>query len=811
MMKNFLQNFLDNQKQKIVALDLNKNSISYHPKIKQYREIKKISGTEELVRAYLISRLVNYLGYKPEYIEIEKEYDIGRPKVNKPRIDVIVRDYSENAFLYIELKSPEEFEKDKDIVIEKQLFNLAAQEVGQGKKVKYLVLYSFEEIENTLKDKALIIDYEKYNSFEKWNETREVTNEIPVNYGKALRIPYAKGGYFIEKKGNKQEANELETDFTHEQLDSLRKNLHNVLWGGGGTDDNDIFASLVNLILAKIQDESEKRKGEIYDFQVFYYKDGENAEPNEELFERINNLYRRALKQRLNILDEDKLKRSFVIDTNKFSLAKLRYTVSELERYSFVDGKNSFDGKDILGDFFEGIIREGFKQTKGQFFTHLNIARFILWGLQLDKLAIKRINRDLEIPYLIDPSAGSGTFLIEYMRFITNSIKRRFKNRLTENRDVEDKFYQWFMPDHRENKWAQQFIYGIEINFNLGTATKVNMILHGDGSTNVFVKDGLLPFKFYDKETAPNFLKQYESDNLYYDKEVNKQFDVVISNPPFSVDLDKETKKNLNKEFVFGAKKNSENLFIERWYQLLRPNGRLGVVLPESVFDTTENKYIRLFIYKYFKVKAVVSLPQLTFEPFTTTKTSLLFAQKKTPQEIKQWDGLWSKYSQEWSNLKTRVENLMRVYLEGKDKNKFSSIKSLSEQEEKEILLRMLKNYVEEDDKNLSPKKLIEKYKDELQYLCRFDKDTKDVFGYVNTWWVFGEVAKELNYKIFIAEIENIGYKRTKRGEKPMPNELFRVGKVKYDTGEEKEDVLLSDEDGILETALDYMRRIEWD
>jgi len=63
----------------------------------------------------------------------------------------------------------------------------------------------------------------------------------------------------------------------------------------------------------------------------------------------------------MNILDENKLKKSFVIDEEKFSLAKLKYTIAELERFSFVDGKNSFDGKDILGDFFEGIIREGFK------------------------------------------------------------------------------------------------------------------------------------------------------------------------------------------------------------------------------------------------------------------------------------------------------------------------------------------------------------------------------------------------------------------------------------------------------------------
>ena len=58
---------------------------------------------------------------------------------------------------------------------------------------------------------------------------------------------------------------------------------------------------------------------------------------------------------------------------------------------------------------------------------------------------------------------------------------------------------------------------------------------------------------------------------------------------------------------MFGEKKNSENLFIERWYQLLRENGRVAAVLPESVFDTTENKYIRLFLYKYFKIKAEIA------------------------------------------------------------------------------------------------------------------------------------------------------------------------------------------------------------
>jgi len=265
--------------------------------------------------------------------------------------------------------------------------------------------------------------------------------------------------------------------------------------------------------LAKIQDESEKSDGEEYDFQIRLFKNGDNFETNEQLFKRINKLYRRALKKRLYINDEAKLEKSFVIDENKFSLEKLKYTVSELERFSFVDGKNSFNGKDILGDFFEGIIREGFKQTKGQFFTHINVVKFLLWGLQLDKLAIERVNNDLEIPYLIDPSAGSGTFLIEYMRFITENLKRRFRNKLKQTRDVEDKIGVWF-PDNKENIWAKDYIYGIEINFNLGTSSKVNMLLHGNGSTNIFVKYGFLPFNFYDKKTGYNFLKQFEKDDV---------------------------------------------------------------------------------------------------------------------------------------------------------------------------------------------------------------------------------------------------------------------------------------------------------
>lgn len=794
-----VKQYIDGQPVKVVTkLDLDTGKLAYD-KIVQCQK-RTDAKPEELCRAYLLTKLVNELGYEPDKIEIEHEYTAGRPHTITSRIDIIVRDANGDAFLFIEVKNQEEYATiDKDSVIEEQLFKLAGMERTEGHDVKYLALYTTNDATGTISDECIIIDNQKYPTYADWEAIRDFTNTLPARYGKAQKKPYIKGS---EK--------DLETNFSHGMLLQLQKDLHNVLWGGGGTDDNDVFSSLTNLILSKIQDEDEKEDGDTYDFQsmAFAKGGGEEFETNEKLFDRINELYRRALKSKLYILDEKELEKSYVVDTKKFSLSKLKYAVQKLEGLSFVDGKNSLSGKDILGDFFEGIIRDGFKQSKGQFFTHTNIVRFMLYAIQADKLAIKRIKDDKEIPYMIDPSAGSGTFLIEYMKFITENMKYRnrnalgYNNELGTSRAVKDKVTSdWFFPDYRENKWAQTYIYGSEINFNLGTATKVNMILHGDGSTNIFVKDGLLPFAKYEKETAPNALNGSIKDTLYQEREVNGQFDLILTNPPFSVELDNDTKKTIKHDFMFGEKKNSENLFIERWYQLLRENGRVAAVLPESVFDTTENKYIRLFLYKYFKIKAVVSLPQLAFEPYTSTKTSILFAQKKTKEEIATWNELWENASKDYQTLKTRVQNLISVVDGKKQKTKLPSIKDLTQDEEIAIICKMLRSYISERDAGLTLCELVNKYRAELEDLCTHDKDTQDAFGFVNTWWVFGEVSAKLKYDIFMAEAENVGYKRTKRGENKMPNELFRVNN--------NNELIL--DDGISTTILDYMRSIKWD
>lgn len=801
--RNLIKNYIDSQPQKVVSkFDINNNIIKYEG-IYQHQNINIISGDEEVVRAYILSKLVNELGYPADRIEIEKQYTAGRPSTITSRIDIIVRDSAGDAFLFIELKSPEDFVKDKDDVIREQLFNLSGMEKNSGTKVKYLVLYTINTTDGEIEDEIIVIDNEKTTTYSEWESKREYLDTLPVKYGKAQKTPYIKGS-------NK----DLKTTFTHEQLYALQKDLHNVLWGGGGTDDNEVFSALVNLILAKIQDEDEKDDGDRYDFQalVFENEEDEQFENNDILFERINRLYRDALRDKLYITNEDEINNARVIDTKKFSLSKLKYTVQQLEGLSFVDGKNSLNGKDILGDFFEGIIRDGFKQSKGQFFTPVNIVKFMLWGIQADKLALERIKNDQVIPYMIDPSAGSATFLIEYMKFITENMKYRnrnertgFNNDLGTSRRIEDKVHsEWFYPDNRENKWAKEFIYGAEINFNLGTSSKVNMILHGDGSTNIFVKDGLSPFESYEKESAPNALQnnivsdvyRVESKNL----KVNENFDLILTNPPFSVDLDNDTKRNIKQSFMFGDKKNSENLFIERYYQLLRENGRVAAVLPESVFDTAENKYIRMFIYKYFKVKAIVSLPELTFKPYTTTKTSILFAQKKTDSEVMEWNEQWRISSNKYNRLKTRIENLIKVYIEGKDINQFTSIKNTSETEQLGMLIDMLG----EDDlvsNEISVSENIENNIDLLMRFCKIDNGTTEAFGYVNTWWVFRDVSAHFNYDIFMAEADEVGYQRTMSTTRKRPNELYR----------ENEDGRILVDDNSHETILDYLRDIDWD
>jgi len=720
---------------------------------------------EEKVRAEIYVELILNYKYPIEEMEIEKEHKIGRPdKKTSAKIDILVKKNG-NPFLIFELKSPEEYEREMESSIKTQLFNVAAVEDKKARSLKYLIYYTRYYEEGELKEKIKTIDYKKFKDYDNWEEAgKPDLMLIPKEYG-IVRKPV------FTKKGT----TDLRTDVKKDELERIGKDLHNILWGGGKYQ-NELFFNLVGLFLVKIYDEKETEDSKPYKYQIFY----ENGDPEnpKKLYERMNNLYKKALKEYLGYTDEELKKIKDIV----FDAPKVKYVVEVLQNISFTVNKY-----DIIGDFFEKIVRGEFKQTKGQYLTHTNIVNFIIRALEIEKLSLHTINEQKKLPYIIDPACGSGTFLIEAMKLITAYILSN-EDKIKQSESVKDFVYHNF-PKYQKNIWAKEFTYGIEINGDLTTATKVNMVAHGDGHANIEAKDGLLNFEDYTKARL-----QVKKNNSLYSKPVNKQFDVVISNPPFSITVDRDTAKKFPDVFMWGEKIaerlkkqkkkmeiSTENLFIERWYQLLKPNGRLGVVLPESLFDTTANRYIRLFLYKYFWIKAVVSLPYLAFAPYTMTKTSLLFAEKKTPEEVKEWDNLWGKYAEEYNKLKRKIDEL------------FKTVKGiLNYKERKKELIEKLKELLDdnfyESEEEIEIKELKEKYKDEIKLAD-------------SEWWTFKKVSEKLNYKIFMAHAEEIGYKRGVNKEYTRENQLFQ-------TDEEGNIVVNTDNP---KTILDYLKRsVKW-
>jgi type I restriction enzyme M protein len=490
-----------------------------------------------------------------------------------------------------------------------------------------------------------------------------------------------------------------------------------------------------------------------------------------------------------------------------------------------------------LGTFFEAIVRTGFKQEKGQFFTHANIVRFILYALDLDSWAIRLINgASPKLPYIDDPACGSGTFLIEAMKLITHTILVAQKEKLKKSRMVKDYVQEWFQPTasnkNIHNRWAREFIYGAEDNEDLAMGTKVNMILHGDGNANIEKLDGLADFREFHQD---KLREKYVDQNHPYKLPRNEQFDLVISNPPFSLKEEHRTIAIYSTRFAYAERRNSENLFIERWYQLLKEGGRMGVVLPDSVFDTNENLYIRMLLYRFFWIKAVVSLPQVTFQPYTPTKTSLLFAVKKTQKEIENWNSAWRIAAREYGKLRqssvvqyilqndqirrslidlaNRAEvewypdsNLIsgstlpkdiakqiadsfapslslhsRLAATTKQLEEFvskASLEKLPADQAKESIARILRAKAPPNLERLSLIECLEAAYDDIveAAVLNYTEDPKGE-NYCNAWWCFSEVTATgaFDYDIFFAEANHVGYKRTTRHPEgmPQPNDLF--------------------------------------
>lgn len=389
-----------------------------------------------------------------------------------------------------------------------------------------------------------------------------------------------------------------------QELTRLFKQAHTVLWAGGQLNPSEAFDELDKLIFCKIWDERKEHQiGEPYDFQVFDYE-GEAKSALAKRQAENESLYRRVI----SLYDEGKEKDPQVFKDNiRLSAEKVRLVVEILQGINLND--TDLDSK---GRAFETFLDDFFRGNYGQFFTPRNIVKFMI-----DVLPITRESR------VLDTSCGSGGFLLYALDKVRRQAQELYpNNNPSDKNSVAYKFWHDF---------ASNRLFGIEINEQISRAAKMNMIIHDDGHTNVVSHDALF--------SADDIVKATGNQGFVYGG-----FDFVVTNPPFgctvrctepyysnySLNILKEGfSKNTVRKSQF-----SEVMFIELCYKYLKEGGVLSIVLPDGVLTSDKQQYVRDKMLVWFKLIAIISLPQHTFTPNgASVKSSIVIMQKRPISE----------------------------------------------------------------------------------------------------------------------------------------------------------------------------------
>lgn len=329
-------------------------------------------------------------------------------------------------------------------------------------------------------------------------------------------------------------------------------------------------AEMVRLIFCKLTDEYNiRRTKQSPNFQVMI-----NEQPNQ-------------TRRRIQKLWEDTKKKqtatAIFSDDEKITIDdySLQLIVSSLQEYSLLK-----TNRDVVGDAFEVFSERQFAGDKGQFFTPRAVVRMVIEMID-----------PKQHESIIDPACGSGGFLIAALNHITQEVKDE-----NEKRDI-----------------AERCLYGIDKDNDLSKICRAHMSIIGDGKSNIVTADSL---------KSPLEWDNAAKSKLLVDGEL-KQFDVVITNPPFGSKI-KVIQDRVLEQYDLSRNKPTppQVLFIERCLDMLKPGGRLGIVLPDGLLGNPTDGYIRSWLAKRARVLAVVDCPTATFMPHTGTKTSVLIAQK---------------------------------------------------------------------------------------------------------------------------------------------------------------------------------------
>ncbi|MBI2443800.1 MAG: N-6 DNA methylase [Candidatus Magasanikbacteria bacterium] len=398
------------------------------------------------------------------------------------------------------------------------------------------------------------------------------------------------------------EAKKTLFEYTSAKMDlrEIIKNMEELVLANSGVD---VFTEVFKLIYAKLFDEVEARLHRP-DNEVQFRKYKDTART----YQAINNLFKQAIKKWPSTFYEQ--------ENVNLSPEHLSIVVGELEKARLFGSDLS-----IIDEAFEYLIPEVAKGKKGQYFTPRHVI----------SMAVKMLDPKRD-EYVIDPATGSGGFLISAMYWA---------------RDQHCK-----SSDEAMREYAKERVWGIDFAEEISKVSRALMLIAGDGRSHLFKLNSLDPREWQGEDAQLLDARSKLQTRLLdmgnaADNTENRRtfhyfnFNVLLTNPPFAGEV---KDPGLLRQYNFGKKNGRlvnkierHILFIERCLDLLRPGGRMAIVLPQGILNNTNAEYIREYLFERARILAVIGLHQNTFRPHAGVKTSVLFLQKWAGEPLKDY------------------------------------------------------------------------------------------------------------------------------------------------------------------------------
>ncbi|MFN8453991.1 MAG: N-6 DNA methylase [Anaerolineae bacterium] len=276
-----------------------------------------------------------------------------------------------------------------------------------------------------------------------------------------------------------------------------------------------------------------------------------------------------------------------------------RYIVRELAAVSFQD--STMDSK---GAAFEYFVRATLKGKRlGQYFTPRELIEIMSCIVGREKI-LNALMAGSKVKVL-DPACGTGGFLVFLMQENLRLLEERLRTRsITQKtyRDISERI-------------MRQVLYGSDANNGVAAAAKMNMIIAGDGHTNIRAEDSL----------------PLAAQNWNFDQ---PDCDIILTNPPFGTSESQSLlSKDLNRYPIRSTK--GQILFIQKMVLCATPEGDICTVIDEGVLNTDSVKRLRRWLFEKCRVLAVVRLPEETFKPNKiNVRASVLYLQRREHDDI---------------------------------------------------------------------------------------------------------------------------------------------------------------------------------